>query len=82
MPAKPRVGRDVGEWNTLEIDASAFHYRVWHNGQQVINATAEQFPELMERRLEGYLGLQNHSEEVLFRRLRLASSYPVESSLP
>ena len=82
VPATPRVGRDVGEWNTLEIDASEFHYRVWHNGQQVVNATAEQFPELMQRRLEGYLGLQNHSEEVLFRRLRIAPSYPVEPSSP
>lgn len=80
VPAHPRVGRDAGQWNTLEIDAQGQQYRVWHNGQLVIDADADMYPELAERRIEGYIGLQNHSEEVLFRRLRVTTSYPTESN--
>jgi hypothetical protein len=45
----------------------------------VIDADAEKYPELAQRRIEGYVGLQNHSEEVLFRRLRVSPSYQAES---
>jgi hypothetical protein len=79
VPAQPRVGRDAGQWNTLEIDAQDQRYRIWHNGQLVIDADAEKYPELAQRRIEGYIGLQNHSEEVLFRRLRVSPSYQAES---
>jgi hypothetical protein len=61
-------------WQTIEIDCRGSHYLVFHNGQQVIDATAEQQPELAQRLQEGFLGLQNHSEEVWFRDVRLGSS--------
>jgi hypothetical protein len=81
VPAHPRVGRDAGQWNTLEIDAQGQQYRIWHNGQLVIDADAEKYPELAKRRIEGYIGLQNHSEEVLFRRLRVTPSYRTASDV-
>jgi len=80
--ASERVGRAAGEWNNLEIDCSAQRYLVVHNGIVVINANAEQHPELNERNLRGFLGLQNHSTEVAFRNIRLAPSLhpaPVEN---
>jgi hypothetical protein len=74
VPADPRVSRPAGHWNTLEIDCRQMAYRVVHNGVEIINATAEQVPELATRRTDGYLGLQNHSEEVDFRHLRIGPS--------
>ncbi len=72
VPASPRVCRAPGEWNTLEIECVGTSYKVIHNGIVVINAKETDNAELAKRRLEGYLGLQNHSERVAFRNLRLA----------
>jgi hypothetical protein len=74
VAAEPRVSRPAGAWNTLEIDCRQTAYRVVHNGIEVVNATAEQASELARRRVSGYLGLQNHSEEVDFRHLRIGPS--------
>lgn len=69
--ADPRVGLPPGNWNRLEINCRGPDYRVRHNGIVVIDAQAAQFPELNRRLRIGYLGLQNHSEEVHFRHLRI-----------
>jgi 3-keto-disaccharide hydrolase len=69
--AKEHVARPAGEWNTLEINCRGTAYRVTHNGVVVVDATEKDFPELARRELRGYLGLQNHSEHVWFRNLRV-----------
>jgi hypothetical protein len=69
--AQPRVSKPAGAWNTLEINCQGANYRITHNGEVVVDATAEQFPELARRQAKGFLGLQNHSEEVWFRNLRI-----------
>jgi len=74
VPAEPRVSRGPDVWQTMEIDCRGTHYVVIHNGVKVIDANAEKHPELAKRLVEGYLGLQNHSEEVWFRDLRLGQS--------
>jgi hypothetical protein len=74
VPADPRISRPAGQWNTLEIDCRQTAYRVVHNGVEIINTDADQIPELGRRRTVGYLGLQNHSEEVGFRHLRIGPS--------
>lgn len=71
MPADPRVARPPGEWNTLEIDCKDRTYRTIHNGIVVVSADAEGVPELQRRLVKGFLGLQNHKEEVWFRNLRI-----------
>jgi len=70
-PAKQHVSRPAGEWNTLEINCQGTSYRITHNGVTIVDATEEEFPEIKNRFVKGYLGLQNHSEEVWFRNLRL-----------
>ena len=72
--ASPHVGRPAGRWNSLEIDCRGADYRIVHNGVTGIDAKGEATPELKERLLSGYLGLQNHSEEVWFRNLRIAEA--------
>ncbi len=75
-PARPRVSHPAGKWNSLEIDCRGTRYRIWHNGQLVVEADARTHPELAQRRLEGYLGLQNHHEPVWFRQVRIGPPLP------
>ena len=74
VPAEPRVCRPAGEWNTLELDCHGTNYLVIHNGVQVIKANAEDHPELAKRLQKGYLGLQNHSEAVWYKDVRIGPS--------
>jgi len=75
-PAQKHVARPTGQWNTLEIECTGPCYRVEHNGVVVVEATLDDFPALEERRLNGFLGLQNHSEEVWFRNIRISAPQP------
>jgi hypothetical protein len=75
-PAREHVSRSAGEWNTIEIDCRGTDYRVVHNGIVVVDARAEEFAELANRQTSGFLGLQNHSEHVWFRNLRLGPPAP------
>lgn len=70
-PANQHVGKEVGEWNSLEINCRGTKYHVIHNGVQIVAADETTFPELKRRLTKGYLGLQNHNEEVWFRNLRI-----------
>jgi hypothetical protein len=82
-PAKSHVSRPAGQWNTMEINCQGAAYRITHNGVVIVDATEAEFPELSKRFRKGYLGLQNHDEEVWFRNLRIGQAQvpPVESSL-
>lgn len=71
VPAEPRVSRPPGQWNTLEINCRGTAYRVIHNGVLVVDADEGRAAELKERRSDGFLGLQNHHEQVWFRHLRI-----------
>lgn len=73
VPAEPRVSKPPGDWNTMTIRCAGTKYEIHHNGQQVIKADETAAPELAKRLTKGYLGLQNHNEEVRFRNLRLKS---------
>jgi 3-keto-disaccharide hydrolase len=75
-PATRHVSRPAGQWNTMEINCCGSRYRVTHNGVVVVDATAAQFPELGRRFQKGYLGLQNHREEVWFKNLRIGPPQP------
>jgi hypothetical protein len=75
-PAEKHVGRLAGEWNTFEINCRGTAYRVSLNGDVVVDATEDKFPALKLRQLRGYLGLQNHSEHVWFRNVRIGPALP------
>jgi hypothetical protein len=72
--AEQHVGRDPGQWNALEIDCRGARYKLTHNGITIVDVDAGEFPELANRRLAGFLGLQNHSEEVWYRNIRIGPS--------
>jgi hypothetical protein len=70
----PRVSRPDGEWNTLEINCVGQRYTITHNGFVVVDAEGDKVPELNKRLLKGYLGLQNHSEAVWFKNVRVGEA--------
>ncbi|MBI2826291.1 MAG: DUF1080 domain-containing protein [Planctomycetia bacterium] len=71
VAASKHVSRPAGEWNTLGINCRGTTYRVTHNGVVVMDADAKTYPELADRMVRGYLGLQNHNEHVWFRNIRI-----------
>ncbi len=73
---QPCVSRPAGQWNSMEINCLGTHYTVIHNGVTVIDTTDQEAAELGERRVGGFLGLQNHSEEVWFRNIRIGPASP------
>ncbi|MBP90217.1 MAG: hypothetical protein CMJ64_26500 [Planctomycetaceae bacterium] len=79
--ATMHVGRAPGEWNSMEIDCQGHSYLIRHNGTIIVDAVASEFPALKERRSAGFLGLQNHSEEVRFRDIRIGPSMRAASGL-
>jgi len=56
-PAEPLATNPIGEWNTMEIRVVGQEYTVTLNGVQVATYTGDG-----SRGLQGYVGLQNHSE--------------------
>ena len=70
-PAAPGSGRPPGEWNSLEINCRGHRYTISHNGIIVLDTSEREYPQLLERLVRGYLGLQNHSETVWFRNIRI-----------
>jgi hypothetical protein len=75
-PATHHVSRPAGQWNSMEINCCGTSYRVTHNGVVVVDATAAEIPELGRRFQQGFLGLQNHREEVWFKNLRIGPPQP------
>ncbi len=69
--ATSHVGRPAGQWNTLELNCKQNQIRTTHNGVVIVDVDPEDFPKLKLRQLKGFLGLQNHSTVVKYRRLRI-----------
>jgi hypothetical protein len=82
VPASEHVARDAGQWNSLEINCLGTRYRVIHNGKVIIDADDSTYPELKGRLTKGFFGLQNHSEEVWFRNIRLGPAYELPAPPP
>ena len=69
--ATAHVCKPAGRWNTMEINCTGQHVTTIHNGMTIVDITPKSHPQLSLRKLEGFLGLQNHSTVVKFRRLRI-----------
>jgi hypothetical protein len=80
--AAEHVGRPPGEWNTLEIDCRGQNVTTVHNGVEIVRVTPETHPLIELRKLEGYLGLQNHGVGVSFRNLRIGPAAPGDEPTP
>ena len=66
VPPATLASKQVGEWNTFEIDALGLNYTIILNEITVIKFSGN-------RLRRGYIGIQNHDAEshVLFRNIRI-----------
>jgi alpha-L-fucosidase len=64
--------RPVGEWNHYRITAESDRITVTLNGELIVNADGQDFPEILKRSARGAIGLQNHGTPVWFRNIRIA----------
>ena len=74
--ATRHVSKPAGQWNTLEINARGQRIAITHNGVVVVDLDEEKFPLIKLRQTKGFLGLQNHSTLVKFRKLRIGPPLP------
>jgi len=60
------MAKPAGEFNHAVLRVQGHHIQVWLNGEQIIDYMGN-------RRLEGYIGLQNHDERsvVQFKNIRI-----------
>jgi len=63
--------KPAGEWNQLEIMVEGDRYQSVLNGEIAIQVNLGDHPELKYRLKEGFIGLQDHSDPVAFRKIRL-----------
>lgn len=62
-------GKDVGEWNVMDIECVGPRIRITFNGVKTIDVDQSTIAELKDKPLEGYLCLQNHGGKLEFRNL-------------
>ena len=73
-PAARGSARPPGTWNSLDICCVGHHYTITHNGQLVLDVSRAGLSRAGRASHGGFLGLQNHSEAVWFRHLRIGPS--------
>jgi hypothetical protein len=76
MAAERGHTKPAGEWNSMEITADKLHITIKINGHTVVDDNLRKHPDAVEKhpgmkRRDGYIGLQSHSEPVLFRNIRI-----------
>ncbi len=71
VPAKSTKHKGAGEWNTYEITCKGDTITVVFNGEKVAEGNMSELAELKDRPRRGYIGLQNHSTPVEFRKVEI-----------
>lgn len=65
------ASKPVGEWNQVELRLEGPKYHAELNGQVVQDINFDENPELKYRLRHGFIGLQDHANEVAFRNIRI-----------
>ncbi|GMW00002.1 MAG: glycosyl hydrolase [Candidatus Hydrogenedentota bacterium] len=81
VPPKVEADKPFGEWNSVEILCAGARVRTLLNGQELYDIKVTDYTKDTEteewqkpadtRPLKGFIGLQDHSDEVWFRNLRV-----------
>ncbi|MEX0995102.1 MAG: DUF1080 domain-containing protein [Balneolaceae bacterium] len=84
IPADPQNTKPYGEWNSVKIVSKGPQVEYWQNGEKVVEFerwTAEWFEMLRNSKFqphpsfgavpEGHIGLQDHSDLVKFRNIKI-----------
>jgi hypothetical protein len=85
IPAKPQNAKPAGEWNSIKIvvyKGTVVHYQ---NGEKVVeyhlwtddwkkmcaNSKFKDFKDFINTATEGYIGLQDHGDDVWYRNIKI-----------
>lgn len=76
VAAEPRVTKQAGEWQTMDILCDGDRVKVTINGTVVVDTKTSDHPDSFEKhpglkRTSGYIGLQNHSSRLDFRKVEI-----------
>lgn len=71
LPPKVDAMKPPGEWNAYEITCHGPHVRITINNQLVQDFNMDEIPKMKDRLREGVIGLQDHSDKVWFRKIRI-----------
>lgn len=71
VPPLVNASRPAEEWNELEIMLQGPHMKATLNGQIVQDTNLDDYEELKYRLRRGFIGLQDHNNQVSFRKVRI-----------
>ncbi len=76
IPAQPGHTLPAGSWNRMEIRIIGTKIQITLNGTRVVDGDIAAHSEAVAthpglKRADGYIGLQSHSEPVVFRNIRI-----------
>jgi len=85
IPCTPETVKPAGEWNHIKILVYKGTVVHWMNGQNVLeyhlwtedwknmvgNSKFKDYPDFMNPATEGYIGLQDHGDDVWFRNIKI-----------
>ena len=85
IPAKPQNANPAGEWNHVKITVFKGTVIHWMNGENVLEyhlwtdawkamcaeSKFKDWPDFINTAEEGYIGLQDHGDDVWFRNIKI-----------
>jgi hypothetical protein len=85
IPAKPQTAKPAGEWNHVKILVFKGTVVHWMNGENVLeyhlwtqdweemvaNSKFKDYEDFINTAQEGYIGLQDHGDDVWFRNIKI-----------
>jgi alpha-3'-ketoglucosidase len=85
IPCSPETVNSVGEWNHIKIMVYKGTVVHWMNGENVLeyhlwtddwkamvlNSKFKDYPDFLDLATEGYIGLQDHGDDVWFRNIKI-----------
>jgi len=85
IPGKPKAVKPAGEWNKVKImvykgtvvhwvnDVNVLEYHLWTPEwkEMCANSKFKDYPDFVNTAEEGYIGLQDHGDDVWFRNIKI-----------
>jgi len=85
IPAEPQNAKPAGEWNTAKVTVykgtvvhsmngeNVVEYHLWTDAWEelVEDSKFSEWPEFINTAKEGYIGLQDHGDDVWFRNIKI-----------
>lgn len=85
IPAEPQNAKPAGEWNTAKVTVykgtvvhsmngeNVLEYHLWTDQwkEMVADSKFADWPEFVDPAKEGYIGLQDHGDDVWFRNIKI-----------